>query len=108
MNKKICDQLFEEICDEVIKCDDKAPSVPDVILQVISEILSENNQTPMVVLKPATTESLERNNQKNPIEHITNTIKDHKNIMPISKKNISSIENFNDSISKSFHYILAI
>lgn len=39
----ICDQIFEELCDEVIKCDDRAPSVPDVILQVISEILSETN-----------------------------------------------------------------
>jgi hypothetical protein len=39
----LSDSIFEEICDEVIKCDDKAPSVPDVILQVISEILSENH-----------------------------------------------------------------
>ncbi len=35
--------FYEDICDEVIKCDDKAPSVPDVILQVISEILAESN-----------------------------------------------------------------
>ena len=40
----LCEFFYEDICDEVIKCDDKAPSVPDVILQVISEILSESNQ----------------------------------------------------------------
>ena len=40
----LCDDLFEDICDEVIKCDDRAPSVPDVILQVISEILAESSQ----------------------------------------------------------------
>jgi hypothetical protein len=34
--------LFEDICEEVIKCDDRAPSVPDVILQVISELLGES------------------------------------------------------------------
>lgn len=28
----------------MIKCDDRAPSVPDVILQVISEILAESSQ----------------------------------------------------------------
>lgn len=39
--EKLSEDIFESICDEVIKCDDKAPSVPDVILQVISEILSE-------------------------------------------------------------------
>ncbi len=32
----------------MIRCDDKAPSVPDVILQVISEILSENHQAAIV------------------------------------------------------------
>ncbi|CAF0731156.1 unnamed protein product [Brachionus calyciflorus] len=37
--------IFEDICDEVIKCDDRAPSVPDVILQVISEILTETSQS---------------------------------------------------------------
>jgi len=37
----LAEQIFDEICDEVIKCDDRAPSVPDVILQVISELLTE-------------------------------------------------------------------
>lgn len=40
---QLSDELFEDICDEVIKCDDRAPSVPDVILQVISEILAETS-----------------------------------------------------------------
>jgi hypothetical protein len=42
---KISHELFEEICEEVIKCDDRAPSVPDVILQVISELLGESAST---------------------------------------------------------------
>jgi hypothetical protein len=37
----IIEELFENICDDVIKCDDRAPSVPDVILQVISELLAD-------------------------------------------------------------------
>lgn len=45
----IIEDLFEDICDEVIKCDDRAPSVPDVILQVISEILAESSQLPGAV-----------------------------------------------------------
>ena len=40
----MCEYFYEDICDEVIKCDDRAPSVPDVILQVISEILTESSQ----------------------------------------------------------------
>jgi len=36
----------------VIRCDDKAPSVPDVILQVISEILSENHQAAIALAQP--------------------------------------------------------
>ena len=41
---KLSEDLFNEICDEVIRCDDRAPSVPDVILTVISEILCESQQ----------------------------------------------------------------
>lgn len=41
----LSESIFDDVCDEVIKCDDRAPSVPDVILQVISEILAESNQT---------------------------------------------------------------
>lgn len=50
------DSLFEDICLEVIKCDDRAPSVPDVILEVISELLGESStsmtNTPLTVTAP--------------------------------------------------------
>ena len=39
----VASDIFEDMCDEVIKCDDRAPSVPDVILQVISELLAESS-----------------------------------------------------------------
>jgi hypothetical protein len=39
---KLSNEIFEDICEEVIKCDHAAPSVPDVILQVISEYLAES------------------------------------------------------------------
>jgi hypothetical protein len=39
------DEIFEDVCEEVIKCDHAAPSVPDVILQVISEYLAESQSS---------------------------------------------------------------
>jgi hypothetical protein len=40
----ILSDIFDDICIEVIKCDHTAPSIPDVILQVISEFLSEQQK----------------------------------------------------------------
>jgi hypothetical protein len=40
----VLSEIFDEICIEVIKCDHTAPSIPDVILQVISEYLSDQQK----------------------------------------------------------------
>lgn len=40
--ERILSDIFEEMCEDVISCDHTAPSVPDVILQVISEYLAES------------------------------------------------------------------
>lgn len=74
----VLDEIFEEICDEVIKCDDRAPSVPDVILQVISEILSESSQQAPTL--PQTTATANDN------EISTNDINDH----DVSANNLTS------------------
>ena len=42
---KLSSEIFEDVCEEVIKCDHAAPSVPDVILQVISEYLAESQSS---------------------------------------------------------------
>ena len=41
--EKFSNEIFEDVCEEVIKCDHAAPSVPDVILQVISEYLADSH-----------------------------------------------------------------
>lgn len=106
---KIYDNLFEEICDEVIKCDDKAPSVPDVILQVISEILSENHaiasgcskenisaQSPILKLssKPHFVNIIESDSSKSKIDknNANNTLN---NDIP---KNVNTMSPINTSI----------
>ena len=82
---KLSEEVFEEICDEVIKCDDKAPSVPDVILQVISEILAENSHQ----IKPP-----------DEVENISASVPNKELASPLISA--PKINNAKDSISKIY------
>jgi serine/threonine protein kinase len=111
--EKLSDEVLEEICLEVIKCDDRAPSVPDVILQVISEILNESNEDENNTPKPVidkdkneqSDEQSEQNNNLKTLEpQVATTITTNNNPKPYQIASIMSnyastntISNENDS-----------
>lgn len=108
--EKLSDELFEEICLEVIKCDDRAPSVPDVILQVISEILNESNpneeeninQKPVVNNDENDESEKQKNNSKNLEPQVASIEKTKNNPYQVASimsnyASTNTISNHNDS-----------
>jgi STE20-like kinase len=97
--EKLSQDLFEDICLEVIKCDDRAPSVPDVILQVISEILSESNEDANSTSKPDDkNDQSDQQNYNNNLElQVATTVKAKDNPQPYLVASIMSNTISNDS-----------
>lgn len=85
LRDNIVEELFEEITEEVIKCDHTAPSVPDVILQVISEYL-ENKET------EALDEDLPKKHEYLGIKQITSITPSQDDIKPMTQPQVSPAE----------------